>query len=135
MQSAGLRRLLHTGGCLRSTDVASLKVLRERTGLGIGLCKKALASGGSVNGALEWLSDNEHVQADKLKAKLHERSTPAGRLGIAVQGNLGVLVEVWPFVLYNIIRAVCRALPFVFTGFFFVHCFPCFPFSFRFRSV
>jgi elongation factor Ts len=65
--------------------------LRQKTGLGMMDCKKALTeSNGDIDAAEAWLRE-------RLKGKMDtrtERTTGEGRIGIAVDGDQAVIVEV-----------------------------------------
>src|SRR5437870_445675 len=70
-----------------------VKELREKTGAGMGDCKKALeASGGDQQKAQDWLRQKGIATAQKKSA----RSTTEGAVGsyIHLGGKVGVLVEV-----------------------------------------
>lgn len=70
-----------------------VKELRERTGIGMMECKRALeASGGDQEKAIEFLRKKGHARA---KEKMH-RETAEGIVGsyIHLNGKIGVLVEI-----------------------------------------
>ncbi len=72
---------------------ATVKALREKTGLGMMECKKALtAAGGDMNKAIEELRKRGELKSEKKG----ERETAEGIIGsyIHLQGKIGVLIEV-----------------------------------------
>lgn len=74
-------------------DVAKIKEVRERTGVGFGDCKKALEeSDWDIEGALDVLRKQSAVKA----AKRADRTASEGRLGLKVSddGTVGAIVEV-----------------------------------------
>jgi elongation factor Ts len=74
-----------------SFTAKDVMALRQRTGLGMMDCKKALtATNGDIKAAEEWLRE-------KLKGKMDkrtERATGQGRIGVAVDGSRAAVVEV-----------------------------------------
>ncbi|MBU1178818.1 translation elongation factor Ts [Patescibacteria group bacterium] len=73
-------------------DASKVKELREKTGVSVMLCKKALEdSGGDEVGAMEWLK-KQGVEAAEKKSG---RSTKAGVMEAYIHNNgqIGVLVE------------------------------------------
>ncbi len=74
-----------------SFTAKDVMTLRQKTGLGMMDCKKALIeNNGSLEAAEEWLRE-------KLKGKMDartERATGEGRIGIAIEGSSAVIVEV-----------------------------------------
>lgn len=70
---------------------ALVKDLREKTGAGMMDCKTALAqTQGDVEAAIDWLRKKGLAKA----AKKSGRTTAEGLVGVAVDGPLGVIVEV-----------------------------------------
>src|SRR5437763_4202383 len=70
---------------------AVVKDLREKTGAGMMDCKNALsATGGDIEAAIDWLRKKGLAKA----AKKSGRVAAEGLVGVAVQANLGVVVEV-----------------------------------------
>ena len=70
---------------------ALVKDLREKTGAGMMDCKNALsATGGDVEAAIDWLRKKGLAKA----AKKSGRVVAEGLVGLAVEANLGVVVEV-----------------------------------------
>lgn len=71
---------------------AQVKALRDKTGAGMMLCKEALRSSGSEEGAIIWLRQKGIAIADGKAG----RSTSEGCIGsyIHTGGKIGVLVEV-----------------------------------------
>jgi elongation factor Ts len=68
-----------------------VKDLREKTGAGMMDCKNALSeTGGDIEQALDWLRKKGLAKA----AKKSGRVAAEGLVGLAVAGNLGVVVEV-----------------------------------------
>lgn len=68
-----------------------VKELRERTGAGMMDCKKALtACGADLEESIDWLRKKGLAAA----AKKADRIAAEGLVGIAVQDNVGVVVEV-----------------------------------------
>ncbi|MCL5674872.1 MAG: elongation factor Ts [Candidatus Omnitrophica bacterium] len=76
-----------------SSQIEQIKALREKTGLGVIECKKALEeSGDNVEKALELLK----VKGIKIAEKKESRETKEGLVGsyVHTNGKIGVLVEV-----------------------------------------
>lgn len=72
-----------------SVSIELIKELRESTGIGLGLCKKALeAVDGDVEAAKDWLKKQGHAQA----AKVADRDTTQGLVAFAKEGNAGALI-------------------------------------------
>jgi elongation factor Ts len=68
-----------------------VKDLRERSGVGMMECKKALVeNNGDIEAAMEWLRKNGMAKADK-KA---DRVAAEGLVAVATKGGKGVMVEV-----------------------------------------
>lgn len=64
--------------------------LREMTGSGVALCKKAIeTSEGCLESAVNWLREQGHAQA----AKVADRATGEGLISLAFDDKKGVLVE------------------------------------------
>lgn len=75
------------------SDIAKIKEIRERTGVGFSDCKKALvASAWDVEAALSYLREQSAVKA----AKRSDRAASEGRLAIKVDGSgqRGAIVEI-----------------------------------------
>lgn len=78
-----------------STDTTfsakDVMALRQKTGLGMMDCKKALAeNNGDLNAAEEWLRAQRKGKMDQRT----ERATGEGRIGIAIEGDKAAIVEV-----------------------------------------
>ena len=74
-------------------DVAKIKEVRERTGVGFGDCKKALQeSNGDVEGALDFLRKQSAVKA----AKKSDRTASEGRLALKISADsrVGAIAEI-----------------------------------------
>lgn len=74
-------------------DIAKIKEIRERTGIGFGDCKKALeASNWDVDAAIEFIRKQSAVKA----AKKSDRTAAEGRLVIKVSddGKSGAIAEI-----------------------------------------
>jgi elongation factor Ts len=70
---------------------AMVKELRERSGAGMMDCKKALAeNNGDIEASIDWLRAKGLASAGKKAG----RTAAEGLVGVAVQGNKGVVVEV-----------------------------------------
>src|SRR6201996_44933 len=70
---------------------ALVKDLREKTGAGMMDCKNALSeTKGDIEAAIDWLRKKGLAKA----AKKSGRVAAEGLVGVAVQANLGVVVEV-----------------------------------------
>ncbi|NJC06293.1 elongation factor Ts [Sphingomonas kaistensis] len=70
---------------------AMVKELRERSGAGMMDCKKALAeNNGDVEASIDWLRAKGLASAGKKAG----RTAAEGLVGVAVEGNKGVVVEV-----------------------------------------
>ena len=88
------RRGLATGDSGKSS-LEALKAVRDKTGLSIALCRKALVENGSdVAAALKWLDANEAARAERAKNKLSDRATAAGRIAISASVSRAAIVEV-----------------------------------------
>jgi elongation factor Ts len=80
-------------GIMTEIGAADVKRLRDKTGLGMMICKEALtASGGDAEKAVEYLRKKGHDAASKRAG----RTTSEGLVGsyIHVTGKIGVMVEV-----------------------------------------
>ncbi|MCL5409058.1 MAG: elongation factor Ts [Candidatus Omnitrophica bacterium] len=76
-----------------SSQIEQIKTLREKTGLGVIECKKALEeSGNSIEKALEFLKQ----KGIQLAEKKESRETKEGLIGsyVHTNGKIGVLIEV-----------------------------------------
>ena len=74
-------------------DIAKIKEIRERTGIGFGDCKKALeASDWDVDAAIEYIRKQSAVKA----AKKSDRTASEGRLAMKISedGKSGAIAEV-----------------------------------------
>lgn len=72
-------------------SASDIKLLRERTGAGMMDCKKALnEAGGDYDEAVNWLRTKGLAAA----AKKADRVAAEGLVGVKVEGNKGVVVEV-----------------------------------------
>src|SRR5271154_1978672 len=68
-----------------------VKDLREKTGAGMMDCKNALSeTDGNIEQAIDWLRKKGLAKA----AKKSGRVAAEGLVGVAVKGNLGIVVEV-----------------------------------------
>ena len=73
---------------IAAKDVAAL---REKTGLGMMDCKKALQeNGGDIDAAENWLREKRKGKMDTRT----ERTTGEGRIGIAIDGDKASIVEI-----------------------------------------
>lgn len=69
----------------------AVRELRERTGVGMMDCKKALAeTNGDVEAAVDWLRKKGHATATKKAG----RAASEGLVGICAQGNKAAIIEV-----------------------------------------
>ena len=76
---------------MANISAAMVKELRERTGLGMMECKKALAANdGDIEKAIEDLRKNSGLKA----AKKADRAAAEGKLRIEVQNGVAFVVEV-----------------------------------------
>jgi elongation factor Ts len=74
-----------------SITASMVKELRERTGVGMMECKKALVeTGGDLDAAAELLRKSGQAKADKKAGRI----AAEGRVAIAADGNKAVVVEV-----------------------------------------
>ena len=68
-----------------------VKVLREKTGVGMMDCKKALSeSNGDMDASVDWLRTKGLAAA----AKKADRAASEGLIGLQVDGNTGAMVEI-----------------------------------------
>jgi elongation factor Ts len=68
-----------------------VKELRERSGVGMMECKKALAeNGGDIETAMEWLRKQGLAKADKKAGRI----AAEGRIAMAADGGKAVMVEI-----------------------------------------
>ena len=76
---------------MANVSAAMVKELRERTGLGMMECKKALtAADGDIELAIEDLRKNSGLKA----AKKADRTAAEGKLRVIINGGVAVVVEV-----------------------------------------
>jgi elongation factor Ts len=76
---------------MAEVTAAMVKELRERSGAGMMDCKKALAeNNGDIEASIDWLRAKGLASAGKKAG----RTAAEGLVGVAVQGNKGVVVEV-----------------------------------------
>jgi len=76
---------------MATISAALVKELREKTGAGMMDCKTALGeTGGDIEAAVDWLRKKGLAKA----AKKSGRVAADGLVGVAVEANLGVVVEV-----------------------------------------
>ena len=76
---------------MANVSAAMVKELRERTGLGMMECKKALtAADGNIEQAIEDLRKNSGLKA----AKKADRTAAEGKLRVVVDGGSAVIVEI-----------------------------------------
>jgi len=88
-------RLFHACKMLAAVDKGSLAKLRKKTGFTIGNCKKALEMHeNNIEKAEAWLIAEAQTQGWAKATKLAGRSTKQGLIGVHVDGNTGVVVEV-----------------------------------------
>lgn len=74
-----------------SFSAKDVMTLRQKTGMGMMECKKALTeTNGDMKAAEEWLRENAK---GKMEART-ERTTGEGRIGIAIDGSSAVIVEI-----------------------------------------
>ncbi|MPC16233.1 Elongation factor Ts, mitochondrial [Portunus trituberculatus] len=86
---------LHTGCTLWKADKSLLAKLRRKTGFSISNCKKALElHDNDADKAESWLRAQAQAQGWEKATKLSGRSTTQGLVGIHIDGQSGVLVEV-----------------------------------------
>jgi elongation factor Ts len=79
------------GACDVTFTAKDVMDLRQKTGLGMMDCKKALnEKAGDLAAAEEWLRE---TRKDKMSTRT-ERATAEGRIGIVVDGSQAVIVEV-----------------------------------------
>jgi elongation factor Ts len=72
-------------------SASAVKELRERTGVGMMECKKALeANGGDMEAAADWLRKQGLAKAVKKEGRV----TAEGRIALGQDGNEAVLVEI-----------------------------------------
>ena len=72
-------------------SAAEVKELRERTGIGMMLCKKALEE---TNGDMEKAIENLRKQGEATLAKRAGKDAKEGTIAIASEGNTTVMLEV-----------------------------------------
>ena len=72
-------------------DMALIKELRERTGVGFGDCKKALVE---ANWDMERAVDIVRLQSGAKAAKKADRTAAEGLLGLKIDGDRAAMVEV-----------------------------------------
>lgn len=88
-------RLFHACKVLASVDKGALAKLRKKTGFTLANCKKALVMHeNDIEKAEAWLQTEAQAQGWAKATKLAGRSTTQGLVGVHVEGNTGVLVEV-----------------------------------------
>src|SRR5881628_3691644 len=76
---------------MATITAAMVKDLRETTGVGMMDCKQALSeNNGDMEAAIDWLRKKGISKA----AKKAGRAAAEGLVGVAVDGNTGVLLEV-----------------------------------------
>jgi elongation factor Ts len=92
LQDCLLSRAMTTEGSMTTTITASMvKELRESTGAGMMDCKSALTeTGGDMEAAVDWLRKKGLSKA----ARKAGRVAAEGLVGVMVNGNKGVVVEV-----------------------------------------
>ena len=74
-----------------SISASQVKELREKTGAGMMDCKKALQeNNGDMEAAVDWLRTKGIAKADKKSG----RTAAEGLVGVAVEGNRAVAVEI-----------------------------------------
>nr|CAG4637387.1 EOG090X0EI4 [Ceriodaphnia reticulata] len=97
-----LRRLFHHTPLvsIHATEVVTssqsvLSTLRKKTGFAIANCKKALEiNNNDIGKAESWLISQAQTQGWAKAAKLQNRSTPNGLIGVAFDNKSAVMVEV-----------------------------------------
>jgi len=88
-------RLFHACKMLAAVDKGSLAKLRKKTGFTLGNCKKALEMHeNNIEKAEAWMIAEAQTQGWAKATKLAGRSTKQGLIGVHVNGNTGVVVEV-----------------------------------------
>lgn len=88
-------RLFHACKVLAAVDKGALAKLRKKTGFTLGNCKKALVMNeNDIEKAEAWLKTEAQAQGWAKATKLAGRSTTQGLVGVHVEGNTGVVVEV-----------------------------------------
>lgn len=76
---------------MSSISASLVKELREKTGVGMMDCKKALVEcKGDFDEAVDWLRKQGHASASKKSS----RATSEGMVMLAVDGNVGVALEI-----------------------------------------
>ena len=76
---------------MTNISASLVKQLREKTGVGMMDCKKALVEcNGNFDEAVDWLRKKGHASASKKS----ERATSEGLVILAVDGNVGVALEI-----------------------------------------
>src|ERR1700712_1047964 len=76
---------------MSNITASMVKDLRDKTGAGMMDCKKALTeTGGDMEAAIDWLLKSGTLKA----AKKAGRAAAEGLVGVAVDANTGVLLEV-----------------------------------------
>src|ERR1700723_2684119 len=79
------------GTAMANISAALVKELREKTGAGMMDCKNALsATDGDIEAAVDWLRKKGLAKA----AKKSGRVAADGLVGVAVEANFGVVIEV-----------------------------------------
>lgn len=88
-------RLFHACKVLAAVDKGALAKLRKKTGFTLSNCKKALVEHeNDIEKAEAWLQTEAQAQGWAKATKLAGRSTTQGLIGVHVEGNTGVMVEV-----------------------------------------
>ena len=78
---------------MRTITAAMVKELRDRTGLGMMDCKKALADNdGDIDNAIEFLRKSSGMKAAKKASRIAAEGIVATK--VAEDGSFGVLVEI-----------------------------------------
>lgn len=88
------RGLMTSGSNTAKKQLSPLAELRKKTGYGLSLCKKALAScNDDVTQAQKWLDERAQAEGWNKANKLEGRTTSHGLIGVQVDGKQGVILE------------------------------------------
>lgn len=88
-------RFFHSSGATQVAEKSALATLRKKTGYTFTNCKKALEMhNNDLKEAETWLQQQAQVLGWSKATKLEGRQTTQGLVGVAVDNNDGVLVEV-----------------------------------------
>lgn len=88
-------RFFHSSGALLAAEKSALATLRKKTGYTFANCKKALdMHQNDLPQAEQWLQQQAQALGWSKATKLEGRQTTQGLVGVAVDNNIGVLVEI-----------------------------------------